>query len=212
MAASPYYAPTYFPPSFFYIAVEPGTTVLTQNGSPYYAPTYFPPSYFYEGVSSSSSVNVTTNPTRSGRDQASYAALIGLIEGLGLFEEVIFGSSIQRNQAGADCYPLAVLTPKGWEESDDYDPTSVVRRTIFGITIVVQSQQGEPRFDELDELSSAILGAVDFANLGPLSLPGLTRIRAGRYEPSTHYPEQSVELEGEFSSLIESQSLVSASN
>jgi hypothetical protein len=239
MAASPYYAPTYFPPAFFYIAATVEASTTPTSGMPYYAPTYFPPSFFYgaavtdstttvgmsyyaptyfppsyfyaTGASSSPTPTPVSNGTvASGRDQESYAALLSLIRGLGIFEEVIFGAAIQRNQAGADCYPLAVLTPKGWEESDDYDPTSIVRRVTFAITIVVLSRDGEPQFDQLDRLSSAILQVVDFSGLGSLSLPPLTRIRLGRYESSTHYPEQSVELEGEFFSLIDPQSLVSS--
>jgi hypothetical protein len=242
MGVSPYLAPTYFPPSFFYGAVaEALTTTTTTTGvspynapsyfppsyfygngtsptstttgvSPYNAPSYFPPSYFYGSGATSSPTPTPTPPSTDipGRDQGSYAALMSLIQGLGVFEDVIFGAAIQRSQAGADCYPLAVVTPKGWEEFDNYDPTSIVRRVTFGITIVVRSQDGEPQFDQLDRLSTAILRVVDFSGLGSLSLPPLTRIRAGRYDTSTHYPEQSVELDGEFSSLID-PSLASSS-
>jgi hypothetical protein len=211
MPASPYFSPSFFTPSFFYSAATIASATTTTVGTPYNAPTYFPPSYFYgSGTSSPSPTPVSNVTTPTGRDQESFAAILALIRGLGIFEEVIFGAAIQRNQAGADAYPLAVLTPKSWEESDDSDPISIVRRVTFGITIVVQSSDGNPQFDQLDRLSSAILQVVDFAELGSLSLPALTRIRAGRYDTSTHYPEQSVELEGEFSSLIDPQSLISA--
>ncbi len=213
-SVSSYYAPTYFPPSFFYASVSAATTTV---GMPYNAPSYFPASYFYGNiVSNSPPPTPTPTPTpptpivTPGRDQEAYAALLALIQGLGVFEEVIYGAAIQRNQAGVDCYPLALLTPKGWEESDDYDPTFVVRRAKFGITIVVQTQDGEPQFDQLDRLSSVVIGVVDFAGLGSQNLPALTRIRTGSYESSTHYPEQSVELEGEFASLVNSSALVPA--
>jgi hypothetical protein len=216
MPASPYYAPTYFPPSFFYLAVTAVSATPTNptTGTPYNAPSYFPPSYFYGNGSSASPVPtpVSNNPETPGRDQAAYAMLLGLIRDLGIFEEVIFGAALQRNQAGAACYPLAVLTPKGWEESDDSDPVLIVRRVRFGITIVVQSQDGQPQFDQLNRLSSAILKAVDFQALGSLSLPPLTRIRSGLYDSATHYPEQSLELEGEFSLLIDPQSSVFATH
>ncbi len=128
MDATPYYAPTYFPASYFY------SDTVVSNGSPvtgmmpYNAPTYFPPSYFY----GASSAIVPVLPGL-GYDQSAYAALLALIEATGAFEEVIFGAATQRSQAGADTYPLAVLTPKGWEESDDVDPTSIVRRESFSI-------------------------------------------------------------------------------
>jgi hypothetical protein len=204
MGGSPYLAPTYFPPTYFYggaVSTSPSPTPpVTPTGvSPYNAPTYFPPL-------------PTKTIEASGRDRSAYVALLSLIQGLGVFEDVIFGAAIQRNQAGADCYPLAVVTPKAWEEFDDYDPTSIVRRVTFGITIVVRSQDGESQFDQLDRLSTAIVRVVDFSGLAGPCLPPLTRIRVGRYESSTHYPEQSIELEGEFSLLIDPQSRVSATN
>ena len=169
--------------------------------APYNAPRYFPPSYFYGGSSAPISVPVVPGP--QGCDQIPYTALLDLLVGAGVFEEVIYGAATRRGQAGADSYPLAVLTPKGWEESDDFDPALILRRVSFAITIVIKSQDASLRYDLLDQLSSTIQHVVDRSDLDGSCLPPLTRIRAGRYEYSTHYPEQSIELEGEFSSLID---------
>jgi hypothetical protein len=126
-----------------------------------------------------------------------------LLRASGVFEEVIFGASAQRSRAGSDIYPLAVVTRRGWEESDGYDPISIVRRVSFAITIVIKVQDGSSEFDQLDQLSAAIQDVVDRSDLGGTCLGALTKIRSGRYESSTHYPEQSVDLEGEFTSIIE---------
>ena len=200
MDATPYYTPMYFPPSYFYIARAPAGSGPSTDTSTYYAPTYFPPSYFYGGAPSLILDPVV--PEHQGRDHAAYEALLDLLRATGAFEEVIFGDSTQRSRAGADSYPLAVVTPKGWQESDDYDPTSIVRRVSFAITVVVKDQDGSSQFDRLDRLSSAILDVVDRSDLGGNCLGPLTKVRSGRYEPSTHHPEQSVDLEGEFTSII----------
>jgi hypothetical protein len=197
-----YFAPTYFPPSYFYVANSQASSSTSTGTTPYNAPTYFPPSYFYDG-GGVSSTPVLGVPEPQGRDQAAYAALLGLMQATGVFEEVVYGAATQRSQAGADSYPLAVLTPRGWEEFDDYDPTSIVRRVTFGITIVVRCHEGCPQFDQLDRLSSSLLSVVDFSDLNGSCLPFLTRVRAGRYEFSAHYPEQSLALEGEFFSIID---------
>jgi hypothetical protein len=214
MDASPYYAPTYFSASYFYSATV-STPVSTSTGLlPYNAPTYFAPSYFYGPSSSTVNVPVAPDPTPTpdpaptptpvpvGGVHESYSTLIALLEATGVFEDVIFGAAIQRSQAGADTYPLAVLTPQGWEESDDVDPTSIVRRMTFSITVVVTSQDALPQFDELNRLSSAITKAVDGSDLAGTCLPALTRIRSGHYVYSNRNPEQSIDLEGEFSSVI----------
>ena len=210
MDAAPYYAPTYFPPEYFYFATTPDPASPSTGMSPYNPPTYFPPSYFYGGPSAPISVPVVPEP--QGRDQGAYAALLASLRATGVFEEVIFGAATQRGQAGADSYPLAVLTPRGWEESDDFDPALIVRRVSFSITIVVKSQDTGPRFDLLDQLSLATQNVVDRSGLDGTCLPPLTRIRAGRYGYSSHYPEQSIELEGEYSSLIDPSANVPVSS
>jgi hypothetical protein len=200
---SPYYAPTYFPAAYFYSATGTVPSSNPTGLSPYNAPTYFPPAYFYGP--SLSVIPVVPPPDPEGPDQAPYAALIALLAGAGIFEDVIFGAATRRSRAGADTYPLAVLTPKGWEEVDDVDPTSIVRRVTFSITVVVKSQGDEAEFDRLDRLSNAIKNVVNGSNLNGTCLPALTRIRAGHYLYTTHNPEQSIDLEGEFSSIIDPQ-------
>jgi hypothetical protein len=199
MVAASYYTPTYFPVSYFYassVTAPPSSTVM----SPYNAPTYFSLSYFY----GSPPLVPTTGPSEPrGHDQDAYSALLAMLKATGVFEEVILGAATQRSQAGADTYPLAVVTPKGWEEFDDYDPTSILRRASFSITVVVKSLDGGPTYDLLDQLSSTIQSVVDRSDLGGICLAPLTKIRAGSYDPSTHYPEQTVDLEGGFSQLID---------
>ena len=202
---TPYNAPTYFPSSYFYgvpAVVVPSTPA---GPTPYNAPTYFPSSYFYGVPTPPVEVPVVTPvvPDLQWPDQPSYLAMLGLLDATGVFEDVIFGAANQRSQAGADTYPLAIVTPKGWEESDDFDPVLIIRRATFSITIVVKDQDGFPRFDLLDSFSSAVKGVVDRSSLGGTCLPALTRIRAGRYEYSNHHPEQSIDLEGEFSSIVD---------
>ena len=196
----PYNAPTYFAPSYFY---GPSISTSSTGMIPYNAPTYFTPYYFY-WPSSTGLVNpIVPNPTSPvGGDQDSYCALVELLRATGVFEDVIFGASTQRSQAGADTYPLAVLTPKGWEESDDFDPSSIVRRETFSITVVIKSEDDLPQFDRLDYLAFAIKRTVDRSDLNGTCMPALTRIRSGHYDFAGHYPEQSIGLDGEFSTII----------
>jgi len=202
LSVSPYNAPTYFAPSYFSGSVTP----VNPGMMPYNAPAYFAPAYFY-GPSSTATLGsdqtnsvVTTDPV--DLDEMSYSALMALVNGTGGFEAVILGSTIRRGCAGADTYPLAVLTPRGWEESDDFDPTSIVRRTTFSITVVVKSEEDLPVFDPLERLSTAIKKVVDGSDLNGTCLPKLTRIYSGHFLESSRYPEHSIELKGEFSRII----------
>lgn len=213
---SHYNAPTYFPLTYFYGNSSSPTSPTSPMGLlPYNAPTYFPSAYFYGSSSAGSPVVPTPvpvpdpvpepfpHPAPIGRDVDAYASLLASITATGLFEDVILGASSRRGLAGADTYPLAVLTPRSWEESDEVDPTSIVRRATFSITLVIKGQDELPEYEQLERLASAIKRAVDRSDLGGSSLPALTRIRSGRFEYSGHYPEQTLELEGEFSSIID---------
>jgi hypothetical protein len=149
-------------------------------------------------------------PVPNSRDQQAYAALLTLLSSSGAFQDVIFGDALQRSRSGADGYPLAVVTPRSWEESDDFDPVLLVRRVSFTITVVVKGEDGGTQFDVLDGLASALQGVVDHSDLGGTSLAALTKIRSGRYGQATHHPEQSIELDGSFTTLIDPPAILTA--
>jgi len=198
---SPYNAPTYFAPAYFAGSAAPAAPVTpAARPSPYNAPTYFAPSYF-AGSAAPAAPTAPAEPV--GRDRAAYAAILARLRATNAFDQVIFGDPGRRGRAGAGHYPLAVVTPRAWEESDDSDPTLIVRRVCFAIRVVILIEdEGEP-FDRLDRLSAAVQGVIDRSDLDGSCLAALTRIRSGRFEPAGHYPEWSADLEGEFTSLYD---------
>jgi len=229
--ASAYFAPSYFAPSFFAgpaaptspvgtspstgspagplmpsdptIPVNPSPTVpVAGRLSPYFAPSYFAPSYFAAPASPPVAVTPPVFQDTTGRVHEAFGALVGLLQGTGAFEVVIFGDPSRRGQAGAGQHPLAFVMPRGWEDADDYDPTSTVRRLFFAIRIVVRADDGADPYDQLHRLTSTVEGVVNRADLGGSCLPALTWIRAGRHDQAAHYPELAIELEGDFSMLV----------
>ncbi len=181
-----------------------GTDQASQisNAISYYAPTYFPPAYFLGGSTSPDS-SPTPFGLTSGRDGSCYAALITLLKAIGVFDAVIFGDPASRGVAGADAHPLAVVMPKGWEETDDADPILWVRRVSFTIRIVIRVEDDASPFEWLDQLATLVQGQVDRSDLNGQCLSPLTKIRAGRYQPSSQYPEWSIDLDGEFTLLVD---------
>ena len=201
---SPYYAPTYFPPDYFASgpAGPSSPTAPTSGQTPYNAPTYFPPAYFTGDPVDL--LDPTPEPELApGRDALCYAALAASVRATGAFDAVVFGDWTRRSAAGASSHPLAVITPKGWEEADDVDPIIAVRRVEFMIRLVIRVEDGTAPFDQLDHLAALVQAKVDHSDLNGQCLPALTKIRAGRYQPSSQYPEWSVELDGEFTLLID---------
>ena len=120
-----------------------------------------------------------------------------------MFDTGIFSDPTSRAAAGADAHPLAVVTPKGWEETDDADPILWVRRVSFTIRIVIRVEDDASPFERLDRLAALVQAQVDRSDLNGQCLLPLTKIRAGRYQPSSQYPEWSIDLDGEFTMLVD---------
>lgn len=95
------------------------------------------------------------------------------------------------------------MIPQGWEESDEADPALLVRRVWFLVRLTVRLGDDLDPFDELDRLTRVVQARVDRSDLGGTCLPGLTRIKAGRYRASDTYPEWSIDLDGEFTTLVD---------
>lgn len=235
MDLTPYFAPNYFPASYFPAVRKPiaTTTDTTSERTPYNAPTYFAAAYFaglapnsplplvgrtpYNAPSyfastyfpGSVTINLQPTPvlarTLMGRDGAAYADLIAILEDADEFTSVCFGDPSSRT-VGSDVGPRAVVMPQGWEEADETDPTLLVRRASFVIRVTIRIADDVDPFGELDRLTQIVQARVDRANLGDSCLPGLTRIKAGRYQASDRYPEWSVDLDGEFSTLVDPMS------
>ena len=199
---TPYNAPTYFAASYFYGSPR-AATIPTTGRTRYNPPTYFAATYFYgNSAADSPPIPLVVQPT-AGRDGGAYAALVAALGAVDDFESVRFGDPSRRDSAGADSYPAAVIVPKGWEETDDADPTLLVRRVSFTVRLVIRVEEDADPFDELDRLTRAVQAAVDRSDLDGSVLPALTKIRAGRYQASSRYPEWSVDLDGEFTTLVD---------
>lgn len=177
-----------------------GSTDPSQGRNPYYTATYFSPFYFYGSSVKPSS----TSSQAAGRDAGCYSALVSLLTAIGLFDAVIFGDPTGAPAAGANAHPLAIVTPKGWEETDETDPVVWVRRVLFTIRIVIQVDDATTPFDQLDQLAATVQSQLDQADLGGQCLASLTKIRAGRYGTANAFPEWSIDLDGEFTELVDS--------
>ena len=203
---TPYNAPTYFPPAYFY-GGGPADANPTEGRTPYNAPTYFPSTYFYGGLAASDPVSAPS-VRFPGRDGGSFAALIDLLRETGALDSVVFGDPTRRSGSGANTHPLAIVTPRGWEEADDVDPTLLVRRVMFTIRLVIRvDDDDESPFDQLDQLAAVVQARVDQSDLNGQCLAPLTKIRAGRYQATSQYPEWSIDLDGEFTSLVDPSAL-----
>ena len=82
------------------------------------------------------------------------------------------------------------------------DPTVLVRRVMFAVSVIVREDDPFLRFALLDRLSSVVQNTLDGSNLGGGCLPSLTKTRRGHFQAGVGFPEQSIVIQGEFTYLI----------
>jgi hypothetical protein len=169
----------------------------------YFAPQFFSPFYFPPLLPLDYGT-VVADPKSTYRDRDALAAVAAALEGSGEFAAVFIAASADRRPGGADLTPVIVVTPNSWDETDDADPSVIVRQLAFSLTVVVRDDDPASGFDSLDRLSCIALNAVNGSDLGQGCLPALTRLRRGVFEPDAVYPELRVVLRGELTYLIPS--------
>lgn len=167
----------------------------------YFAPTFFSPFYFPTLAAGSGSSRSTVAVYR---DRDAYSSILSGLVSTGEFAEVFFGPSPGMRAAGGNRSPAALITPEGWTEIDDADPIEVVRHVTYTLTIIVRGEDPLARYELLDRLSCVAQNAIDGSDLAGVCLPGLTKLRRGRFDQKPNHPEQSVVLVGEFSYVITS--------
>jgi hypothetical protein len=171
--------------------------------SQYFSPTYFSP-FFYPPLLVQPGSGTDGDDVGPFRDRDAFDSIIAALVDTGEFADVCFGTTADKVVAGADAFPLAVVTPDTWEELDDVDPIVVVRHVSYIVTLSVRNEDPTLRYERLDLLTSIVLNALDGLDLGGSCLPALTKIRTGRYEAVPRHPEQRLVLTGEFTYLIPS--------
>ena len=177
--------------------------------TPYYAPTFFSPSYFPSLVSSGRQGGTPptqggTTGLPGYRDQDAFDAITSALINTSEFSDVLFGNPLDQGMISASSAPSVIVTPDRWTEFDDSDPTMIVRQVFYTLTLLVRDEQAGPRYDALDRLSSVVMNVLDGSSLNGGCMPALTKIRQGRFDTNSRHPEQRLQLRGEFSYLIPS--------
>jgi hypothetical protein len=166
----------------------------------FFSPSFFSP-YYLAPLALLQSLSIGA-PMGSFRDRDVFDAISAALSATGEFADIVFGETIEQGTFGADRVPLAVLTPVHWEESDDSDPTALIRRVAYRLTIAVRDEEPGSRFDSLDRLSSLVQNTLDGTPLNGGCLPALTKLHRGQYDPTSRHPEQRLILQGEFSYIV----------
>ena len=61
---------------------------------------------------------------------------------------------------------MVLIEPKSWSEAEDTDPTFLLHRVTFELTIVVRYESPRDRFEALDELMVVVRSALNGSTLG----------------------------------------------
>lgn len=116
------------------------------------------------------------------------------------FDNVYLTSFDDRSISTSDGYS-AVVQPLDGDEvdtRDDGDETEQTSHSRWTLTLVGRADDPEVRDRELDRLQSVAQNALDGVSLAGLTIPGLTKLRRGKWEKPKP-PERRITLTGEYS-------------
>lgn len=195
----------YFSPSFFSPFYFPAFSGRSRDGRRYFAPYFFSPFYFAPLLRDGAAFG--DQPFPPYRDRDAFGAAVGALRATGAFAEVVFGSSADLRRGGSDSEPVAVITPGTWEEADEVDPSVLLRQLSFTITVIVRETEQVRGFDRMDLLACLVQNALAGNSLGGGSLPCLTRVRRGRFDPASVFPEWRLVLDCELAYLVPSPNM-----
>lgn len=141
------------------------------------------------------------------RDYSILRAMAAAIEATGEFGVVLVGErpTPDRTQFGAEVSAAAVVTPRSFQETDNWDDPSDVQseRTLsVAITLVARDPDESARIDLLDRLGHVVAQAIGGQSLAGMTILGKTRVRAGEWAPANE-PEKHLVLSVETSYLID---------
>src|SRR3989442_1620119 len=111
----------------------------------FFAPSFFSPDYFAPLAVLQPSAPVGV-PAERFRDRDVFNAISGALATTGEFADIVIGESIDQGAFGADRVPLAVITPVQWDESDESDPTTLIRLVSYRLTLIVRDEDAGTRF------------------------------------------------------------------
>jgi hypothetical protein len=161
---------------------------------------FFPPAYFNQSYFYPFDLNQTTQaaaPQVGTFDELTiYNSILEGLKGTSLFPSVLFASPADRLAAKSSPTPAVELAPLGWEDVDDVDPVSVVRKLKFQIRLVVRARNAIDRFQKSSYLETVVRSLINGSSLGGVSLPALSRVLSAKYETSSP-PEQATTLDCE---------------
>ncbi|MFO0955845.1 MAG: hypothetical protein U0800_00065 [Isosphaeraceae bacterium] len=141
---------------------------------------------------------------RGGGDQApaalvtAYSTILSLLRSVGGLGDVLLGESNACSPPGDRIYPVAIVVPGPWSETDDTDATRRIRTVTFEGVLAVRDPEFTAAFARLNALVSGAQAAIEGSDLGIDAQASRTRLDAGRYEPANRQGERRFILAGEF--------------
>lgn len=151
---------------------------------------------------------IPVGPIPPPRDADIIDAIIAALRATKAFDEVAWGETPERWGRGADKSALATVEPSGWQEIDEWDDEpddsglGYTVRSTFTLTLYSRSSDPRTRDRRVDRLLNVAKNAIDGNGFGGLTIPDLTLLRSGKYQPAAN-PERRMIVVGEYAYLVD---------
>lgn len=154
----------------------------------YLAPRYFATNYF------KAASPVLPRASTVVTDRLIFRRICSILDGTRRFGRILLAASDRPTPIPFHFYPLAIVQPSRWVETEDATATELIKSVHFLITLSVRHTGAIAGFEELDKLTCLAQNLLDGSDLGGIALPELTRLSRGAMRPSRG--ELRVVLEG----------------
>jgi hypothetical protein len=157
----------------------------------YFAPRFFTAYYF------PSFVDQTTIRTSEIARHDGITELVLLLRDARIFDSVELSLGEKNNEQLPRSGINALVRYQHWDDLDDFDSASILRKVSFRISVMVRGSDCLSRYELLNEIEPKVRSLITGISLAG-SLPGLTRLRHGSFATDGSTLEQTLHIDGEY--------------
>ena len=169
--------------------------------TPFFAPTYFSPSYFGNFVPVATP-SIESPPIADSVEEIAFNAIIEAIRQATLLNSIELTTHDEASKLLRGGPTSIQIIPQGWTDNDEADPQLRLRTVEFTIQVVVNEFPARKCLSEAWRLANSITTAINGLSVCDSSIPALTRISKGELLEKSRYPERPVNLSGCFTYVM----------
>ncbi len=136
------------------------------------------------------------------RDRDAYDSILATLNGLGIFDAVVFAKDPSRDNTNSSQGRVAVLIHRTFTQKDDGTPFRQFRLVHYTLAVKFREEDPVQAYADLDLVAAKTHNAIDNLIPGGFTTRQTSGINSGLYDESKH-PDYVIRFEGTFGYVVE---------